>query len=434
MKLADVLALGLANLRQTRLRTMLTMLGVAIGVAALVGMVSLGVGLQESLNARLLKTGFFQTIGVFPQGESRATAQPPRPLDDVALVAIRQIPGVRRVDPDIRIPLRIEVNGKSAGGLAVGLPLEASDEALFREMPAGKFFSAEDAREIILNTEMARNLGFARPADLVGKTVTASVGGRGGRSGPGAGFPGIPALPSALALELRVVGLVERERAIFGSFGSQIYVPFKLAEQQQKAFRERLAIFPPAAAFLSGFQRATVILHSARDLDRVEAAIRGLGFRTISISSAISQLRRVFLIVDLILAFVGSIGLSVACLGIVNTMVMAVLERTREIGVMKAVGAEDGDIRRIFLAESAALGALGGVLGLLLAWALGRAVNAGANIYFARQGFQPENLFQIPLWLLAAAIGFSVAVSIASGLYPAARAARIDPTRALRHD
>ncbi len=431
MKLADVLALGLANLRQARLRTMLTMLGVAIGVAALVGMVSLGVGLQESLNARLLKTGFFQTIAVFPQGESRATAPAaagPRPLDELALVAIRQIPGVRRVDPDIRIPVRIEVNGKSAGGLAVALPLEASDEALFRELPAGKFFSAEDAREIILNTEMARNLGFTRPAELVGKTVTASVGGR-GRGGPGA-----PALPSELTLQLRVVGLVERERAIFGSFGSQIYVPFKLAEQQQKGLQDRFAMFPGAAAFFRGFQRATVILHSARDLDRVEAAIRGLGFRTISISSAISQLRRVFLIVDLILAFVGSIGLSVACLGIVNTMVMAVLERTREIGVMKAVGAEDGDIRRIFLAESAALGALGGVLGLLLAWALGWAINTGANIYFASQGFQPENLFHIPLWLLAAAIGFSVVVSIASGLYPAARAARIDPTRALRHD
>jgi putative ABC transport system permease protein len=159
-----------------------------------------------------------------------------------------------------------------------------------------------------------------------------------------------------------------------------------------------------------------------------------LGFRTISIASAISQLKRVFVVVDMLLAFVGSIGMVVACLGITNTMVMAVLERTREIGVMKAVGAEDQDIRYLFLAESAVIGALGGVIGLIFAWGLGRAINAGANMYFVSQGFQKENLFTIPVWLIGAAMAFSILVSIMSGLYPADRAARIDPTRALRHD
>jgi putative ABC transport system permease protein len=131
---------------------------------------------------------------------------------------------------------------------------------------------------------------------------------------------------------------------------------------------------------------------------------------------------------------VGSIGLSVASLGIANTMVMAVLERTREIGVMKAVGAEDQDIRWLFLAESAVIGAAGGVIGLIFAWILGRTINFAANVYFVSTGFQKENLFTIPLWLVGAAIGFAVLVSIGAGLYPADRAARIDPTRALRHD
>lgn len=98
------------------------------------------------------------------------------------------------------------------------------------------------------------------------------------------------------------------------------------------------------------------------------------------------------------------------------------------------VGAEDSDIRRLFLAESAVIGAVGGALGLFFAWVLGRLVNAGANVYFQSQGFQPENLFVIPWWLIAASLVFSVLVSVGAGLYPAARAARIDPTRALRHD
>ncbi len=428
MKAADVLELGLLNLRQARLRTLLTTLGVAIGVAALVGMVSLGAGLQDNLNTRLLNIGFFKSITVFPRGESRATSQPPRVLDDVAIAALRQIPGVRRAEPDIRLPLRIEFNGKSTNSPAVALPMESADESAFKDMPLGKFFSAEDAHEIILNTESARDLGFAAPGGLVGRTVKVTVAFR--PPGLRGGAPPIPELPQT-QLDLKVAGLVTRERAIFGNFGSQVYLPLQTAQEQQKKIFER---FPMAMAFFRGFNSVTVRLESARDLDRVEKTIENQGFRTISIASAISQLRRVFLVVDMILAFVGSIGLTVACLGITNTMVMAVLERTREIGVMKAVGAEDRDIRSLFLSESAVIGAAGGVLGLGFAWVLGRTVNAGANFYFVSQGFQPEKLFIIPLWLIASAMGFSVLVSIASCLYPAARAAKIDPTRALRHD
>jgi len=430
MKAGDILELGWDNLRQARLRTGLTTVGVAIGVAALVGMISVGAGLQENLNARLLRVGFFRTIQVFPQNESRISRQAPKPLDDTALVAIRQVPGVARADADVRLPVRIELNDKASSGIAVALPSEARDESIFQEMKIGGFFSADNAAEIILNTEVARELGFTRPADLVGKTVPVKIGGRGrGAGGPGGGFPGMPQLPD-MAMDLKVVGLVERERSVLGNFGSQVFVPFQTALEQQKKIFERL----PMAGMLRGFNTSTVRIKDSRDLERIEKSISDMGYRTVSIASSITQLRKVFLVVDLMLAFVGSIGLTIACLGITNTMVMAVLERTREIGVMKAVGAEDSDIRRLFLAESAVIGAVGGTLGLIFAWLLGRVVNAGANVYFKSQGFAPENLFVIPLWLIAASMVFSILVSVAAGLYPASRAARIDPTRALRHD
>jgi putative ABC transport system permease protein len=454
MTFPDVIDLGFSNLRQARLRTGLTTIGVAIGVSALVGMVSLGQGLQDNLNSRLLKTGFFQTMMVFPRfgggGDNPgATAQPPRILDETAMIAIRQLPGVRRVEPDIRLFLSIEKGDKKAQSQAVAVPAEAGEETIFQEMPFGKFFSSEDANEVILNTEMAKTLGFTPPGSIIGQTVKAVIGlgrGFGGRGGGGGGFGGGNARPGKAAgkatpaapappefeVELKVVGLTERERAVFGNVGSQIYIPFKMAQTNQQKFFDK---FPMLAMFRPpGFQGATVHLKSAKDLESVEKTVSTLGFRTISIASAISQLKRVFLVVDMLLAFVGSIGLAVACLGITNTMVMAVLERTREIGVMKAVGAEDQDIRFLFLAESAVIGALGGVIGLIFAWLLGRGINAGANVYFVSQGFQKENLFTIPVWLIGAAMVFSILVSIMSGLYPADRAARIDPTRALRHD
>ncbi|HEY3884059.1 MAG TPA: FtsX-like permease family protein, partial [Vicinamibacterales bacterium] len=92
------------------------------------------------------------------------------------------------------------------------------------------------------------------------------------------------------------------------------------------------------------------------------------------------------------------------------------------------------DIRRIFLVEASAIGLLGGIAGVVLGWAVGRAINFGANIYIQNQGGTPGNLFSLPLWLIGGAIGFSIAVSLAAGLYPAARAARLDPIQALRHD
>jgi putative ABC transport system permease protein len=467
MKLPDVIELGFDNLRQARLRTLLTTMGVSIGVSALVGMVSLGAGLQDNLNARLLHSGFFQTMMVFPRFDNNNNPadrvanpnQGPRILDDTALTAMRQIPGVQRVEPDVRLFLQISVNGKDAQAMAVAVPKEDGDEAAFQEMPYGKFFTAEDADEVILNTQMAKDLGFTNPNDLVGKTVHATIGvsrqqGRGAAGARGGGrlpsFMGgdkggkrdkreatpAPAPPvqqvPQIAVDLKVVGLTSRERAMLGNVGAQIYLPFGMAQAHQEKFFQdfpMLALFRPP-----GYQGASVHLASARDVESVEKTINTLGFRTLSIASAISQLKRVFVIVDMLLAFVGSIGMAVAFLGITNTMVMAVLERTREIGVMKAIGAEDQDIRWLFLSESAVIGAMGGVIGLIFAWILGRVINFGANQYIVRQGLQKENLFLIPLWLIGSAMAFSVFVSICAGLYPADRAARIDPTRALRHD
>jgi putative ABC transport system permease protein len=124
----------------------------------------------------------------------------------------------------------------------------------------------------------------------------------------------------------------------------------------------------------------------------------------------------------------------VASLGIVNTLVMAILERRREIGIMKAVGASDGDVKRIFFVEAGSMGALGGSLGVALGWMIGRVINLGTNWYMIRQDLKPENFWYVPMWLVIAGVSFSIVVSLFAGLYPASRAARLDPVQALRHE
>ena len=159
-----------------------------------------------------------------------------------------------------------------------------------------------------------------------------------------------------------------------------------------------------------------------------------MGFQAFSLNDALQGAKRAFIILDIVLSLIGSIALAVSSLGIVNTMVMSILERTREIGIMKAIGGSDGDIRRIFLIEASAIGLFGGLTGVVLGWLVGRIINIGANIYIQQQGGTPGNLFSLPVWLIGGAIGFSIVVSLLAGSYPAARAARLDPIQALRHD
>jgi putative ABC transport system permease protein len=113
---------------------------------------------------------------------------------------------------------------------------------------------------------------------------------------------------------------------------------------------------------------------------------------------------------------------------------MAILERRREIGIMKAIGASDTDVQKLFFAEAGVMGVLGGVVGVALGWAIGQVINFFTNIYLKRQHFPPEQVWSVPWWLVVGAIGFAVIVSLLSGLYPAARAARLDPVQALRYE
>jgi putative ABC transport system permease protein len=136
----------------------------------------------------------------------------------------------------------------------------------------------------------------------------------------------------------------------------------------------------------------------------------------------------------MVLAALGMIALFVAGLGIINTMTMSILERTAEIGLMKAVGASDGQIRAVFMIEASVIGFLGGLSGLVLGWLASIVVNRIVNIFLARQNIPFVHYFHYPLWLCLGAVAFAVAVSLLAGLYPARRATRIDPVKALRHE
>jgi putative ABC transport system permease protein len=211
-------------------------------------------------------------------------------------------------------------------------------------------------------------------------------------------------------------------------------IPLQVAEKlrvaQTNDFRTMLGARPGK----NSYQSLTVRVKSPAFVKDAEDAIKPMGFATFSLLDATSNLRQVFAVFDLLMGIFGSLALIVASLGIINTLVMAILERRREIGILKALGADDSDIRRLFFVEAGVMGLIGGFLGVALGWLIGFGMNFATNVYLRRQSLPPLTVSSVPWWMVAAAIAFSIAVSLAAGLYPASRAARLNPVEALRYE
>jgi putative ABC transport system permease protein len=159
-----------------------------------------------------------------------------------------------------------------------------------------------------------------------------------------------------------------------------------------------------------------------------------MGFGTFALVDKFEEIKTSFVYMDMFLLAIGMIAIVVASLGIVNTMIMSIMERYSEIGIMKAVGAMDNDIKKIFVFESSIIGFLGGVFGLGMGWVVSGIINIVVNSLLARQGIPSVNYFSFPWWICLGAFLFAILVSVISGVYPALHAARVDPVVALRHD
>jgi len=298
-------------------------------------------------------------------------------------------------------------------------------------MSAGTFFPNDTDDTCILSLDFAKRAAGSRdPKELVGQTLTITY----------ATAPAGTDQPNAMQLQrveahFTIAGIVERDPSPFGGLvtsGVMLPVP-KIAAIDAVDVSGPQAMLRPSSGTKS-YSAVTVKVTQAKFTQDVEDKIKGMGYTAFSLNDLLQGAKRGFIVIDIMLSLIGSIALAVSSLGIVNTMVMSILERTREIGVMKAIGGSDGDVRKIFLVEASVIGVLGGTLGIMLGWTVGRIINFFANMYIKSQGGQAANLFSLPLWLIASAIGFSVLVSLIAGSYPASRAAKLDPIQALRHD
>ena len=515
MKFWDIIRLAVRNLRESKLRAALTTVGVVVGVAVIVSMVSFGLGLQRNAVQRFRDLDLFNEItvsgrsieslvsaamtrrgagrggegkagegkageadGRAGRGNPRGESATGRVLDDAAIAEIAALPGVSAVEPSVNFVAYVRANERvqtrSVGGASV-----PAVSTRFKTFAAGRMIASPDAAEAVVDDSFLKAFGYEKPEDAVGQTLEVltderaetkdedggakddAAQGAGRDDGPlsffglplegGAGEEGDQSNLSARAF--KVVGVLKSE--IEG--GSQdsrrfrgfmpiagIYVPLAQARgiaRAQKGGVSRVALELARASGVlgegetEGYPLAIVRVSDPDVLTDVQKRLSERNFSAFSIVDQLQEIRTVFLILNSALGMLGGISLLVASFGIANTMIMSILERTREIGIMKAIGAEDREIKTIFFAEAALIGLTGGVVGTLAAWAIAAVADRLAYRFI----LQPRDVafvsfFALPPWLWAGAILFAVLVAIVAALYPAARAARIDPVKALRHD
>ncbi|HUU19722.1 MAG TPA: FtsX-like permease family protein [Sedimentisphaerales bacterium] len=459
MKISDYIEQSFSNLRKKKLRTFLTTFGVVIGIGALVSMFSFGKGVQKNVTDSFKEMGLFNYIAVYSASNRSRTEQAHMDpddqhdqiqneqvpdsanspvLDDDFLQEVRKIKGVETAFPEIRFPALIKFREKEQFSIVQVMSADVCQSELMK-LRAGKTYVEDAENSLIISDSLLRRMDIKEFENVLGEQIEVST----------------LAIDSALLNPANMMSIMQGEKLPFsqesysftivgvaermgmGGFipvRSDVYMPPGPAEGMKKISLTSIRDFFQPAEKLKGYSAVTIKVASIKYIDAIKEQMEAKGLKTFALIDQLKEIKTAFLFMDMFLAAVAMIGITVASLGIINTMVMSILERYREIGIMKAIGASDRDIKKIFFFESGMIGFLGGIFGLALGWFVSTVINQIANHFLAKQGVPYVNYFSFPLWLCLGAVAFSILVSLAAGLYPALRAARVDPVVALRHD
>ncbi|MBR6253264.1 MAG: ABC transporter permease [Clostridia bacterium] len=427
MRLVDFTAMGFKNLWRRKLRTILTMVGVAIGAFSIVIMMSLGLALRESYTKQLEEWGSLTLIRINANSwdydeEKGIGLSKTAKLDDTTVTKIKNLDYVRAVTPILNIEGRLKC-GQYQGYIDIhGIDPDTVQYFGLPDIESGEMISNSNPNAVLLN----HDIYFYNP--------------RRGYSGK---QPEIDLMNDRLKItfddtydenvipkyqDLKVCGVMVEANS---EMGYNAYAPIETVKrwwkEQQKSKK--------GAEKVKALTYSTILVsvEDTSHVEEVQKAIKEIGFNSTSRADELSNVTDMSNTLQMALGGIGAISLLVSAIGIANTMIMSIYERTKEIGVMKVLGCVVTDIRKLFLFEAGIIGFLGGILGLALSYGISYLLNTYAVELGGQLGISNgSDISTIPLWLSAGAIVFSVFVGMISGLYPAIKATKIKAIEAMR--
>lgn len=469
MRKRDIILMANNNLWRRKARTILTCLGVVIGTASIVVMISLGIGLRVSMERSMAQWGSLNIVRIHPGMQYDQEGNPTgeeRRLTDETIEELKAIDGVIAVSPVYNVYGEARLGNKQGHLSLVGIDPATMEELEFT-VSHGRLLDVEDRFTLVAGSQVINNFWDERasrrgrmivdvsqqqqdPTELLDKRILVTIHNQADYE-------------KKQNFNFFVVGILDEknmDRAweVYGS----IHDIKRLRDFMMRGVDSSSQFRGGVAKIMEVSGRATSIATSVsssgnrrddrkNDYDsilvrtkdvgqakKVSAELRERGFNAWSMADSLEGIENTSRTIQAILGGIGGITLFVAALGITNTMVMSIYERTREIGIMKVIGASFADVRALFLTEASLIGFIGGILGLGFSYLASSIINHLASGYLQRGMMMgtgsPGNISVIPVWLAAFAVGFAILIGLASGLYPANRAIKLSPIVAIRNE
>jgi len=395
IKLRVLFHIAWKNIMSKKLRSFLTVFGVVIGISAIFFLLSFGLGIQNLVTKEVVGDKSLKAIDVSSPNSKILK------LDETAVNTMKKYPHVERVGVQYSFPGIMAFNGGEVDAVVYGINQDFQSLTSLN-LVEGRLLEEADNRAIVINQSALKAIGLENKGSAINQQVTVTVPLQ--RAG---------AKIKEVKDVFTVVGVIDS-----GS-GTEVFMPSSIFD----------------IAGVPAYQQAKVVIDAVENVDTARKQIESNGFQTTSLTDTLSEIDRIFKFFNVILVSFGSIGMVVAVLGMFNTLTISLLERTKEIGLMMALGARRSDMRKLFIFEAVLISLAGAAVGILLAVIGGEAVNAyinaGARGRGVTQGF---DLFSTPLWTIASITGFTVLVGLLVVYFPARRAEKINPIDALRRE
>ncbi len=435
MNRRDMIDMALRNLWKRRLRTVLTVLGVVIGTASIVVMVSIGIGMNKGFASQLESWGSLQVIDVYPSGgmeydaetESMKQTKKQDELNAKAVETFRQMEHVDAVSPVIDEYLYLIAGKYVADANIIGIEPGAMT-ALGYQVADGRALTEEDSKAIVVgggvefyNPKLSWEMRYSSDppeVDVLNENLSLTWDWNYGTR---------DADKTIKPIKVDAVGTLPAD----GNNGWSVIMPIKELEnlQKEKAKWEQKQSEGNTSSNnrkSKEYEHVMVKVDEMDNVQKVQQEIKDMGFRTSSLTDELEAMKETTRMLRLVLGAIGAVSMVVAAISITNTMVMAIYERTKEIGIMKVIGASLKDIKGLFLTEAAFIGFSGGIIGIVVSYGVSFLVNLIAQ--------RQESTMQsaIPIWLALGGIAFSTAVGVLAGYLPAKRAMKLSALTAIK--